>query len=61
MNVAREMGVYEEVVKHLTSGGEMPLRKNHEDDTLRARLQKAGTSWCMNAGDIPQIITALES
>ena len=33
----KEKGVDEEVVKNLAAGGEQPLRKNHQGDTLTAR------------------------
>ena len=51
----------EEVVNNLAAGGEMPLRKNHQGDTMSARWPKTGKSWCMNNGDIPNVMTAGES
>lgn len=44
----------------MAAGGEQPLMKNHAGDTLSARWSKAGMSWCMNNGDIPDIPTAEE-
>ena len=54
----KDKGIDEEVVKNLSAGGDMPLRKNHAGDTLTARWLRTGLSWLINNGDIPDVPSA---
>ena len=49
-----------ELVKNLSAGGWVPLRKNHQGDTIYGRWMKTGKSWLMNNDDVPELTSAQE-
>lgn len=57
----RDQGVIEDVLKIFTSGGQMPLRSNHEQETRYFSWPFCAKAWLMNAADVPMIPSAMET
>ncbi|CAJ1380004.1 unnamed protein product [Effrenium voratum] len=57
----RDQGVIEDLLKLFTSGGHVPLRRNHEQETRYFSWAFCAKAWLMNAADIPIIPSALET
>lgn len=57
----RDQGVIEDVLKIFTSGGQMPLRRNHEQETRYFSWPFCAKAWLMNAADVPMIPSAMET
>lgn len=54
----REGGLVEEVAKNFIGGGQLPLRKNHAQETTYGSWPFTGKCWCMNTADIPCLPSA---
>ena len=48
-------------VETLTGGGDMPLRRNHEQETRYCSWAWCAKAWLLNAADVPMVPSALET
>ena len=57
----RDAGIVEDVFKTFTGGGDMPLRRNHEQETRYCSWAWCAKAWLLNAADVPMVPSALET
>lgn len=57
----RGAGLIEDVLKVFISGGLLPLRRNHEQETHYISFEYCAKNWLLNSADIPLLPAAMET
>ena len=61
LDECRDAGVIKDTLKLFISGGMMPLRRNHEQETHYTSFAFSAKCWLLNTADAPLLPAALET